>query len=227
MQWVFLSFFLFIYFFTKNSCLLCLETRLMRAVIKWTKPVKLQAQNQNSELKDRAEGYCKVPWEKFLVHVDGPLKLFPHILLLLTHRQDICTTTDLGFHHHPLFSSSPSYSFSPSSCWLTPSPRFLLTIPSIIHPAFCFLAESYPYNLSSTFLSAALSRFLMQNCWHASSLLFLLLSLHLSGHPDPKNMWNCRQSIWGLRVRSSKTYPGRISSQSSTRNRDPRPSPRI
>lgn len=29
-----------------------------------------------------------------------------------------------------------SYSFSPSSCWLTPSPHFLL---SIIHPAFAFL----------------------------------------------------------------------------------------
>lgn len=62
------------------------------------------------------------------------------VLLSMCQKENILNTPDLDFYSlHSLSLLITSLTLSPSSCWLTPSPRFCHTIPSINHPALAFL----------------------------------------------------------------------------------------
>lgn len=143
-----------------------------------------------------------------------------------TDRTSARPPTSVSTVFTPLASSSLSYSFSPSSCWLTPSPHFLFTILSIIRPTLAFLLN-HVYIILLFHFSLWPSQGSSNKTADIPPFFSLFSSPPAFLHLSELNVWNCRKSIWGLRDQRCKTHPGRISSSSSTRNRNPRPSPRI
>lgn len=121
---------------------------------------------------------------------------------------------------------SPSYAFSPSTVaadWC-----LLFSFPPhhpIHHTSICCFLLNHVHIICLSF---------WPKVPHAELLTHLQapfppVLLHLSRPADPHVwIWICLQGVWNLSIRwRSKTHQGRISSQSSTHNRDPRPRPTI